>query len=129
MEKTTIDLPTMYGDHHVVEVRRLLLAIPGVEDVYASAAFRAVEVSFDQEKTGAEKITAELEKAGYLGEMPMPTELSTAVEPGETGRPFMRHTALYETTKSVVSFAQKVEPTGRALWPCPGIGVLSKMEE
>ena len=25
MEKTTVELPSMYGDHHVIEVRRILL--------------------------------------------------------------------------------------------------------
>ncbi len=47
MEKYTLDLPTMYGDHHVLEVRRILLEIPGIQDVYASSAFRAVEVTYD----------------------------------------------------------------------------------
>ena len=51
MEKITVDLPTMYGDHHVTDVRRILLALPGVEDVYASSAFRLVEVTFDPTKT------------------------------------------------------------------------------
>ena len=37
----------MYGDHHVVEVRRLLLEMPGVTDVYASSSFQVVEVAFD----------------------------------------------------------------------------------
>lgn len=129
MEKTTIDLPTMYGDHHVVEVRRLLFQLPGVEDVYASSSFRVVEVSFDPEKTGLEEITKRLEQAGYLGEMPVPAELSTAVEAGEHNRPFMRRTAFFETTKSTVSFAQTVKQTGRPIWPCPGIGALSKMED
>ena len=41
MEVFNIDLPAMYGDHHVVEVRRILMDIPGVEDVYASSGFRA----------------------------------------------------------------------------------------
>ena len=35
MEVLTLELPAMYGDHHVVEVRRILLEIPGVDNVYA----------------------------------------------------------------------------------------------
>ena len=30
MEIITLDVPAMYGDHHVVEVRRILLEISGV---------------------------------------------------------------------------------------------------
>ena len=45
MEVFTIELPAMYGDHHVVEVRRILLDITGVEAVYASRGFRAAEIS------------------------------------------------------------------------------------
>ena len=40
MNKVTIDLPSMYGDHHVQEVRRLLFDLDGVEEVYASSAFQ-----------------------------------------------------------------------------------------
>ena len=45
MDVTVIAVPTMYGDHHVVEVRRMLLQLAGVEDVNASSCFRTVEVS------------------------------------------------------------------------------------
>jgi len=30
MEVLSLELPAMYGDHHVVEVRRLLFELPGV---------------------------------------------------------------------------------------------------
>ncbi len=45
MKTISFDLPSLFGDHHVVEVRRLLLEIAGVEDVYASSAFQVVEIS------------------------------------------------------------------------------------
>ena len=51
METFVLELPTMYGDHHVVEVRRLLLGLPGVEEVYASSGFQSVEVTYDPAKT------------------------------------------------------------------------------
>jgi hypothetical protein len=51
METLTVDLATMYGDHHVTEVRRILFDIPGVEDLYASSSFHQVQITFDKKKT------------------------------------------------------------------------------
>jgi len=125
MEKYTLDLPTMYGDHHVLEVRRILLAIPGIEDVYASSAFRAVEVTYDPAKVTPETFIAKLDQVGYSGDLQVPVELSTAAVQGNGGKkPFFRHTASYETTRTMVSFAQRVNYEGRPLWPCPGMGPL-----
>lgn len=123
MEKITIDLPTMYGDHHVLEVRRILLEIPGVQDVYASSAFRAVEITFDPEKVKREDLVAALDQAGYSGDLPVPVEMGALAVQGNGGkRSFFRHTTTYETTRNVVSFQQRVNYEGRPLWPCPGMG-------
>jgi len=130
MEVFTIELPAMYGDHHVVEVRRILFGIPGVEDVYASSGFRAAEITFDPDRTSTEDIKAELDRSGYLGELPIPEE--TPAESASTGngrKGFFRHTAAYETTKNIVSFEQTVNYEGRALWPCPGMAPLTSMDE
>jgi hypothetical protein len=40
MNTLTLELPAIYGDHHVLEVRRILFELPGIEDVYASSNFR-----------------------------------------------------------------------------------------
>jgi hypothetical protein len=41
-----------------------------------------------------------------------------------------RHTAVYETIKSTVTFAQRVDhDNARPLWPCPGMGPIRKTEE
>lgn len=128
MEKFTLDLPTMYGDHHVTEVRRILFELPGVEDVYASSAFRAVEVSYDPAKLTPETIRTVLDEAGYTGDLPVPVEKGALVEEGNGSKPFFRHTAVYETTRSVVSFAQRVNYEGRPLWPCPGLGPLQTIK-
>ena len=50
MKKKLFELPTLYGDHHVIEVKRLLSEIPGVLDIYASSAFQVVEVPYDETK-------------------------------------------------------------------------------
>ncbi|MEW5940011.1 MAG: hypothetical protein AB1750_10140, partial [Chloroflexota bacterium] len=61
------------------------------------------------------------------GEIPMLAEAGAAVQRKDGDEKF-RHTAVYETVKTTVSFAQRVEPQSRALWPCPGMGPV-KMEE
>jgi len=123
METKSFEAPALYGDHHVSEVRRILLEMTGVSEVYASSAFQTIEVTFDPEKTQAELIEARLQEAGYLGEIPLLVETGIAVEKRE-GDGVFRHTAVYETVKNTVSFAQRVEYSGRALWPCPGLGAV-----
>jgi copper chaperone CopZ len=127
MEIKAFDAPALYGDHHVSEVQRILKELPGVEEVYASSAFQAIEVTFDETKTSVEQIASALEQAGYLGEIPVLTETGVAVEKKE-GDGVFRHTTVYETVKQTVSFAQQVQSQGRALWPCPGLGTV-KMDE
>ena len=121
METKTFEAPALYGDHHVTEVRRILQGLTGVSEVYASSAFQVIEVTFDPEKISAAEINKELEEAGYFGEIPMISETGIAVEKKEGDGTF-RHTAVYETIKDTVSFAQRVNYTGRPLWPCPGLG-------
>ena len=122
METFQLDLPTMYGDHHVVEVRRLILELPGVEEVYASSGFRFIEVKYDETLLTPDKIKATLEEAGYLGELPVAVEQG-AVEGRQNGdKPYFRHTIAYAQTGQAVNFAQKVPFAGRPLWPCPGMG-------
>jgi len=121
MEKLTLELPAMYGDHHVLEVRRILLEMPGVEDVYASSGFRAAEIRYDPSKINEEEITEKLDQAGYLGDLPIPEENKTPASEGNGSEPFFRHTQAYKQTNQVVSFAQKIAYSGRPLWPCPGM--------
>lgn len=129
MNKVTLDLPAMYGDHHVIEVRRLLQELPGVDDVYASSGFQVVEVQYDEAKLSLEEINAVLDEAGYLGEIPVTVEQG-AVEDRENGdKPYFRHTVAYEQTGKSISFAQQVPFAGRPLWPCPGIGPIKLVEE
>ena len=127
METKAFEAPALFGDHHVSEVQRILKELPGVEDVYASSAFQAIEVAFDEKKITADKIESRLQEAGYLGEMLMLTETGVAVE-RKDGDGVFRHTATYETVKKTVSFAQSVQNQGRPLWPCPGFGAI-KMDE
>ena len=129
MEVLSLELPTMYGDHHVVEVRRLLLEMPGVEDVYASSGFRAAEVNYDPDKVSPEEIVAKLDQSGYIGDLIIPEETGVAVNEGNGQDTFYRHTKAYEKASKVVSFAQNVNYEGRALWPCPGMKPIISMDE
>ena len=45
METKSFEAPALYGDHHVSEVRRILLELTGVNEVYvSSSAFQIIEV-------------------------------------------------------------------------------------
>jgi copper chaperone CopZ len=129
MEKKTFELPAMYADHHVVEVRRILLEMPGVKDVYASSAFQMAEVTFDEAVVTETAIKQHLEDAGYLGELPAIAETGKPATSKDGNEIFFRHTEVYEQTKETIGFAQNVSYIGRPLWPCPGIGVIKTMEE
>jgi len=115
MTSVTIAVPAMYGDHHVVEVRCILLEMPGVRAVYASSAFGAVEIEFDAEQTSAEVLERRLEEAGYLAELSVPVESGEPATDGATAdRRYRRHTASDAQSGSAVAFRQEtraVAPT------------------
>jgi copper chaperone CopZ len=128
METTTFNLTMMYGDHHVIEVRKLVSAIPGVEEVYASSRFQVVEVTYDESKVDAATIEEKLDQAGYFGEMSFPVEAGTGTTAPDGQKAFFRHTAVLAQAGPAVSFAQKAPYEGRPLWPCPGVGPLRESE-
>jgi copper chaperone CopZ len=121
----TIETPAMYADHHVIEVRRILMNLPGVTDVYASSSFRIVEVSYDPTRVDQATIVACLSEAGYLGELQVAVEAGSVVARENGEKPFFRHTAVYEHSRQAVSFGQEMIHSGRSLWPCPGMGIIS----
>jgi copper chaperone CopZ len=125
-EKISLELPAMYADHHVSEVRRILFMLPGMKEVYASSAFKVLEATYDSNQVTAEAIRNALAEAGYLGELAFPTESGEAgqIKPG-----FFRHTETYEAGQKGISFGQVVDYLGRPMWPCPGMGVIKNMEE
>lgn len=65
MENALFEVPSMYGDHHVIAVRQALLALQGVEDVLASSAWKQVQVTFDPSAISPDGISQALEQAGY----------------------------------------------------------------
>jgi hypothetical protein len=71
MAKVALEVPTLWADHHVLKVRDALVNLEGVNDVYASSAWKQVLVDYNSRKI----------KAGYPvgeGEVPVlvqPTDL------------------------------------------------------
>ncbi len=128
MQILTLHLPVMYGDHHVTEVRRILLEMPGVEDVYASSCFQVAEITYDPARIDPAAMTARLDQAGYLGDLAAPLETGEPpASPEERGSAF-RHTIAFQQTGRTVGFTQRVGNAGRALWPCPGMETLKTKE-
>jgi copper chaperone CopZ len=70
MEKTVLSVPKMWADHHVLKVREVLTALDGVEQVYASSAWKQVVVEHDPGKLGESAFVKALAGAGYeIGEV------------------------------------------------------------
>ena len=121
MASLSLELPSMYGDHHVIEVRRILLELDGVTEVYASSGFQAVEVEYNSKKTPKKDLVAALESAGYTSDFNISQELSIPANE-QKGEAFFRHTEASEHTGNTVNFEQAVRAQKSPLWPCPGMG-------
>jgi len=65
MERVILSAPAMYADHHVLMVREKLLALAGIQDVYASSAWHTVIVSYDPDKLSQADIETTMAQAGY----------------------------------------------------------------
>jgi copper chaperone CopZ len=129
MEKYKIELPFLFGDHHVIEIRKILGELPGVTDLYVSSSFHTVEVNYDPEVINTQKITACLEEAGYLGETGMPVEFGVSSVEENLNSPYFRKSNVYEATRKVTSFTQIIGINNRRLWPCPGFGVILSLKQ
>jgi len=73
MEKVVFDVPSLWADHHVLKVRDALAKLKGVEDVYASSAWKQVMVKYDAATIDDAAIQEALAEAGYpVGEGGVP---------------------------------------------------------
>ncbi|MDH7484789.1 MAG: heavy-metal-associated domain-containing protein [Anaerolineae bacterium] len=73
MEKVILDVPTLWADHHVLRVREALFQLEGIQDVYASSAWRQVLVTYDGGKIDQTAVEKALAEAGYpVGEGEVP---------------------------------------------------------
>jgi copper chaperone CopZ len=121
MDKLVLDLPFLFADHHVTEVRRILLAISGVVNVYASSAYHLVEVTFDNKQVEPEAIKAALDKAGYLRGLLLPAEATSVNSNGH-----VRRTTDFDPTTRSLNFSRPAISEDQAAWPCPGLGLIKK---
>lgn len=124
MARLSINLPAIYGDHHVLEVRQILLELPGIDEIYVSSCFQVVEIIYDASQLDEDTIIAKLEAAGYSDDWKIPSEPGVPVYGIDGNDTYLRHTAAYQQTRQVIGFAQDVKGSERALWPCPGMGVI-----
>ncbi|MFN2147643.1 MAG: heavy-metal-associated domain-containing protein [Anaerolineales bacterium] len=79
MEELILNMPAMYGDHHVLKVRAALEDLEGIEEIYASAAWKQLMVSYDPKQVKPAEIEKVLTEAGYppnAGEPPMLVHLT-----------------------------------------------------
>ncbi len=80
MKKVALGVPTLWADHHVLKVLGVLNRLEGVEDVYASSAWKQVLVTYDGDMIDQAAVEKVLAEAGYpvgAGEVPVlaqPTE-------------------------------------------------------
>ena len=127
MEALVLDVPALYADHHVVELRRILLGVAGVDSVDASSAFRTVVVTFDPDRTSADALRRVVEEAGYLGDLGVPLEAGApAIGREAADHTYFRHSTAHEIAGTSVAFEQELTTPGRPLWPCPGIDRTNK---
>ncbi|NLE44999.1 MAG: heavy-metal-associated domain-containing protein [Chloroflexi bacterium] len=79
MDKLVLNLPALWADHHVLIVRDTLFGLSGVEDVYASSAWKQVMVTYDSSRVEPATIERALAEAGYpvgAGEPPILAQAS-----------------------------------------------------
>lgn len=129
MEKIGFALPSMFGDHHVMEVRRILAAIPGVDHIYASSGFQMVEMEYDPDQVSPEDIRSALRTAGYLEGELAPVEVHRDPTDRTGPEPYFRHTTAFPNIQKTIGFKQEVAFAGSPLWPCPGIPAAPVEEE
>ncbi len=114
MDKLTLAIPTLFGDHHTTAVKNLIESLDGVQEAYVSSAFNQVQVTYDKKKLSPEQIETVLAEQGYDATDP---ETAYAVSAGER---INRHTAAISGVGDSLSFTQATSFEGRPLWPCPG---------
>jgi copper chaperone CopZ len=80
MKQLILEMPTMYADHHVLKVREALEGLKGIEEAYASSAWKKLMISYKEKSIKPTEIEDALTKAGYPpgeGETPILVEASS----------------------------------------------------
>ncbi len=80
MKQLILEMPTMYADHHVLKVREALEGLKGIEEAYASSAWKKLMISYKEKSIKPTEIEDALTKAGYPpgeGETPILVKASS----------------------------------------------------
>jgi copper chaperone CopZ len=120
MERLTLTLPALYGDHHVASVHSALDGLKGIGEIQTSPAMHEVSLLYDPAVESPEAIEAALAASGYQ------TGSAEPVFPdADSSSP--RHTM---PVAGATAFLHE-PPTweGRPLWPCPGFERTSMPDE
>ncbi len=65
MKQLILEMPSMYADHHVLKVREALEGLTGIEEAYASSAWKKIMISYKEKSIKPAEIESALTKAGY----------------------------------------------------------------
>ena len=117
MEKVTLNVPGMYGDHHVLAVRDILGKLPGVENIFATSAFKQVVVTFDPAKAKPADFESALSAEGYMDELQWPEITDDIKAKKHGGSQFVVASGIAE---SVRFEAPPVNWGAGGPRPCPG---------
>jgi copper chaperone CopZ len=97
MNKVVKNVPGMWADHHVLNVRDALFELEGIEELYASSAWKQVLVTYDPGQLDEAAIESKLAEAGYPVDGEGPPIL---VEPTEIRRDPQWHVLGFRTTET-----------------------------
>ena len=83
MKQLILEMPNMYADHHVLKVKDALDELDGIEETYASSAWKKLMISYEDKTIKPTEIEEALSKAGYPpgdGETPILVEFSPDIK-------------------------------------------------
>ena len=124
MKQAKFDIPVLFGDHHVLEIKKIFSEVEGVSDIYISSAYNFVKIEYDENVTNEEVFISFLKDSGYEDGMGFETE-TFGVDPAAEGhKKHFRKSVLYGQTGETQGFKQNVTKTTRKNWPSPGMGNL-----
>jgi hypothetical protein len=119
MDKVVLNVPGMYGDHHVLAVRDMLGKLPGVENILATSAFKQVIVWYDAAKAKPADFESVLAAQGYgQSEEPAPVVvIETPAQRWQAGAQFVVASGIAD---SVRFEAPPMNWGAGGPRPCPG---------
>ena len=72
VNRVILNIPRLYGDHHVAPIQQVLANRPGIDNLLISPAHRQVRVDFAPDAVSEVQIRAWLSEAGYPPQVPLP---------------------------------------------------------